>query len=206
MEFRHAYSGSVLDADKVTANSNAPFDEGTTIGVRLRGRRKVLRLTLAHVAQASGVSEGFLSQLERDRNTASIATLQRVCSSLQMTVGELFATQPATSVYRYAESRHHSVGSHVRKVRITPTTNRQLEGYVGEFDAHGSTGDEPYSHGDSEEMLMVVSGRVEVTIGNQVDVLSALDSVSYMSSTPHKVREIAGEPAFVLWVMSPPSY
>jgi len=196
----------VFDVGKLMEMSNPALDDGVTMGARLRARRKALRQTLAQVALAAGVSEGFLSQLERDRNTASIATLQRVCESLQMSVGELFASQPATSIYRHGESHHHEVGSHVRKVRITPTSNHQLEGYIGEFDAYGSTGDEAYSHGDSEEMLLVISGRVEVTVGDRVDLLSALDSVSYLSSARHKVREIAGEPAFVLWVMSPPSY
>jgi hypothetical protein len=32
------------------------------------------------------------------------------------------------------------------------------------------------------------------------------DSIDYRSSTPHRLTNISGEPAEVMWIISPPSY
>lgn len=190
-----------------TASSDvSPDADPHSLGARLRSRRRALRLTLADVAIKAGVSEGYLSQLERNRNTASIATLQRICACLEMTVGELFTERSTTAVHRFRDAHFNPFGTNARKVRITPTTNRQLESFIGEFDPHGTTGEELYAHGDSEEVLVVLSGRIEVTVGEHTEVLNALDSISYSSATPHRAREIDGRSAVALWMMSPPSY
>jgi len=180
--------------------------EANSLGARIRSRRRALRLTLAHVAGEAGVSEGFLSQVERDRNSASIATLQRICACLEMTVGELFTETAPSVVHRYGDSRFNIFGTNARKVRITPSTNRQLESFIGEFDPYGTTGDELYAHGDSEEVLLVLSGRLEVTVDQRINILGELDSIAYSSASGHRVREIDGSHAVALWMMSPPSY
>ncbi|WP_157008549.1 helix-turn-helix domain-containing protein [Agromyces laixinhei] len=177
-----------------------------TVGGRLRSRRKVLRKTLASVAGRAQISEGFLSQLERDRASASIATLQRICMALEMPVGDLFNEPRQLSVHRHSSANFNPYGVSARKVRITPTTNTQLESFIGEFDAYGTTGDELYAHGDSEETLLIVRGQLEVTIGDETHALGPLDSISYSSSTPHRAREVAGGNATAVWLMSPPSY
>ena len=77
---------------------------------------------------------------------------------------------------------------------------------AAEFDPGGSTGDEPYTHGDSEELLLVIAGRVHVQLDTEVYELHAGDSVNYRSSTPHRVSNPGGDTAEVLFVITPPSY
>ena len=81
-----------------------------------------------------------------------------------------------------------------------------LEVVSAVFDPGGSTGDEPYTHGDSEELLLVLAGSVYVQLGSELFDLSAGDSVNYRSSTPHRVSNPGDETAEVLFVISPPSY
>lgn len=183
-------------------------DSQESIGARLRRRRKAKRFTLAQTAQQAELSEGFLSQLERGRVSGSVATLQRVTAVLGLTVGELFdeSWSVDTRLHRYKDSAPFRFGVAARKIRLTPKGNNHLEAFLGEFDPGGSTGEEPYAHGDSEELLLVISGRIEVTVGDERHVLGPLDSVSYSSATPHRAREIDGGTAQVLWTISPPSY
>ena len=77
---------------------------------------------------------------------------------------------------------------------------------VGELDVSGSTGTEPYAHGDSEELFVVLSGRVQLELGGDVHELESGDSIDYRSSTPHRVTNIGEEGAEVMWIISPPSY
>lgn len=189
------------------------IDEGTataaevpSVGARLRERRSNLRLTLAEVAKGAGVSESFLSQLERDRTNASIVTLQRICAQLHMQVGDLFAERPSTTVHRAADAAFRPYGTGARKVRLTPAGYTQLESFYGEFEPYGETGPESLSHGDSEEFLLVVEGTVELQVDDKVHLLRARDGVAYRSTSPHRVREVAGERATVVWMMAPPSF
>src|SRR5438093_12188184 len=65
------------------------------LGERLRAIRQLRRRTLKEIATAAGISESFLSQLERGRANATIATLQRLAAALGIEVSDLFATGTA---------------------------------------------------------------------------------------------------------------
>ena len=62
------------------------------LGERMRAIRLLRRKTLKEVAEAAGVSESFVSQLERGRTSASVASLQRLAGALGIEVSDLFAT------------------------------------------------------------------------------------------------------------------
>jgi transcriptional regulator with XRE-family HTH domain len=64
------------------------------LGERLRAIRLLRRLTLREVAEAAGVSESFVSQLERGRSSASVATLQRLAKAVGIEISDLFADEP----------------------------------------------------------------------------------------------------------------
>src|SRR5262249_57180171 len=80
-----------------------------------------------------------------------------------------------------------------RRGRLTPKPFHSLEVVAAEFEPGGSTGAEPYTHGDSEELLLVVRGRVRVQLGAELHELGAGDVVQYRSSTPHRVSNPGSE-------------
>jgi transcriptional regulator with XRE-family HTH domain len=188
----------------------ASSDDGAVhveLGERLRAIRQLRRKTLKDVAGAAAISESFLSQLERGRTNATIATLQRIATSLGIEVSDLFTTNaPRPRVLRHGAREFIAWGELGRKALLTPKPFQSLEVVVARFEPGGSTGDEPYTHGDSEELLIVVEGRVHVQLGADVYDVEAGDSVHYESSTPHRVANAGDEPAEVLFVISPPSY
>jgi len=177
------------------------------LGERLRAIRQLRRKTLKQVAGAAGVSESFLSQLERGRANATIATLQRLATGLGIDVSDLFgAPAPRPRVLRRDARDFVAWGRLGRKALLTPKPFQSLEIVVARFEVGGSTGDEHYTHGDSEEVLIVVEGSVHVQLGEELHEVAAGDSVHYESSTPHRVANLGDEPAEVLFVISPPSY
>ena len=178
------------------------------LGERLRAIRLLRRLTLREVAESAGVSESFVSQLERGRSNASVATLQRLATALGIEISDLFAgeAQAGPRVLRRAERQLLEWGHLGRKALLTPKPFHSLEVVAAAFDPGGSTGDEPYTHGDSEELLLVLVGRVHLQLGSELLDLSTGDSVNYRSSTPHRVSNPGDAPAEVLFVISPPSY
>jgi transcriptional regulator with XRE-family HTH domain len=195
----------MTEAAVETSNTgNGPVD----LGERLKAIRLLRRRTLKDVAAAAGVSESFVSQLERGRSSASVATLQRLAAALGIEISDLFATDglPRPRVLR-REARQLLVWGRLgRKALLTPKPFHALEVVAAEFDPGGSTGDETYTHGDSEELLVVVKGRVHLQLGTDIYDLGTGDSVHYRSSTPHRVSNSGEERAEVLFVISPPSY
>jgi transcriptional regulator with XRE-family HTH domain len=178
------------------------------LGARLRAIRVLRRLTLREVAEAARVSESFVSQLERGRSSASVATLQRLAAAVGIEISDLFAGDGTAGprVLRRHERQQLEWGHLGRKALLTPKPFHSLEVVAAGFDPGGSTGDEPYTHGDSEELLLVLAGRIQLQLGSELLDLSTGDSVNYRSSTPHRVSNPGAEPAEVLFVISPPSY
>ncbi len=66
-----------------------------SLGTVIRERRKGLGLTLAQMAQRTGVSLGYLSQIELGKNSASIETLYRISLGLGIKIADLFQSVQA---------------------------------------------------------------------------------------------------------------
>src|SRR5437016_2274051 len=154
--------------------SSAP-DVSTEIdvGERLQDLRRFRRCTLRTVAERSGLSESFLSQVERGRSSASIESLRRIAEALGVSISDLFGPNgtPGPRVLRRDERPALAFGVLGRKLLLTPRPLHHLEVFVGELDPGGSTGAEPYAHGDSEELFVVLSGSVQLELGGELHEL-----------------------------------
>lgn len=179
------------------------------LGDRLRKRRLALQMTLKDVAEEAGITTGYLSQLERGIAMGSVATLQGVCSVIRLNVGDLFNEPNAegSPVLRFSDAARKRFGNEASKVKISPSHFDHLEALVGHFEPGGDTGVEPYTHGASEEILLVIEGEVEVTVNGSTNCLGEMDSLHYKSDQPHRVAEATGTGiARVVWMMAPPTY
>jgi mannose-6-phosphate isomerase-like protein (cupin superfamily) len=125
-----------------------------------------------------------------------------------VSVADLFDSSgpPGPKVLRRDERPSLSFGILGTKQLLTPRPLSHLEVFVGQLDVGGSTGAEPYAHGDSEELLIVLNGPVQLELGGEIHELDSGDSIDYRSSTPHRVTNLGEEPAEVIWIISPPSY
>jgi transcriptional regulator with XRE-family HTH domain len=178
------------------------------VGERLRLLRQSRRATLRTIAARSGLSESFLSQVERGRSSASIASLRRIADALGVSMADLFGPDGVQGprVLRRDERPALSFGILGRKLLLTPRPLHHLEVFAGELEVGGSTGEQPYAHGDSEELFVVLSGTVQLELDGEVFELEHGDSIDYRSSTPHRISNVGQELAEVMWIISPPSY
>ena len=179
-------------------------------------------MTLREVARRTGLSPSFLSQLERDQVSPSIASLKQVATALGIRVADLLAEQSSGDgvvvrraerpVWRLARVRYEQLapvappsGSGPGEGSGVPAAERQMQPQLITFEAGGSLGDHPVSH-EGEEFGFVLSGRVECAIGDDVFVLEVGDSVCFDARKPHHTRNAAdGESAYLL-VVTPPTF
>lgn len=180
----------------------------TDVGNRLREARRAQNRTLREVAKAADISESFLSQVERARVSASIATLRRIAVALGVTIGDLFEDRPTRqpAVLEAASRPTITFGVFGRKFHLHTAPDRAFDSCLCEFDPSGSTGDELYAHGDSEEFLLVLEGSAIFQLGDHLMTLNPDDSIVYRSSTPHRLVADPQRGARILWITSPPSF
>ena len=201
---------------KASDNGQAPATSGVgsaathahqVLGMRLKSLRLARRLSLRDLAEATGTSASFISQLERGLTGASTASLNQMASALGVSVAMLFEESAAQShgVLRRSERPSLPPSDGCRKMLLSRPPLSDMEVYVGEFDIGGSTGSDQYTHGDAHEMLVVLRGVVEVSLGEARHVLEEGDSIEYTTSTPHRSENIGSGRAEVMWIIAPPT-
>ncbi|WP_296738858.1 cupin domain-containing protein [Mesorhizobium sp.] len=201
---------------KASDNGQAPAANGASsaathahqvLGMRLKSLRLARRLSLRDLADATGTSASFISQLERGLTGASTASLNQIASALGVSVAMLFEESAAQNhgVLRRNERPSLPPSDGCRKMLLSRPPLSDMEVYVGEFDIGGSTGSDQYTHGDAHEMLVVLRGIVEVSLGDARHVLEEGDSIEYTTSTPHRSENIGSGRAEVMWIIAPPT-
>lgn len=181
-----------------------PAPGGVPIGGRLRAARAARALTLDDVAGAAGLTKGFISRLERDEVSPSVASLVAVCEVLGIRVGELFES-PATSVVRAAEGRRINFGGReVEEFLLTPTIQGDVQVIRSVMEPGGTGGDELYSLDCNTEFVYVVRGTLVVTLAAGSVHLSTGDAFTFPGREPHTWQNASDtEPCEVLWVLAP---
>lgn len=180
------------------------------IGIAIRDRRSARQLTLAELAERSGLSLSFLSRVERGQAQTSVGNLIRIADALGGTIHDLIgppdgaAADPGFSVFRArAATGSASSGS---GYRWTPVSGggpgRSIEATLLEF-APGRGGDTRYAH-PGEEICFVLDGQVRFVVGERFTLLAAGDAIHLRSDIPHTATAEGG-PARVLMITHHPA-
>lgn len=174
------------------------------IGARLRAARLSKKMTMEAVADGSGLTKGFISRLENDSASPSVASLIAVCDVIGLRVGALF-DPPDTAVVRSGEGKPINFGaSNAVELLLTPGTQQQLEVIHTLLEGGGHGGEELYTLDCEAEFVYVVEGRLEILLEDQVVMLGPGDAMTLPGRIPHSWRnKSASQGCEVLWVLSP---
>ena len=165
------------------------------VGKEIRRWRHERGLTLARVAELSGLNLGYLSQIENDKASPSLDALAAIGAALDVPIAWfLLAEAPPPRVVRAGDRPRLRVGKghvtevdggHARDVRI-------LEAHVP-----GGTRTGLHAHA-GEEHHVVLSGQWRMSQGDHSFDLGCGDYLSWDASVPHDVENIGSEPASML--------
>lgn len=174
------------------------------IGGRLRAARQARGLTLEKVAAATSLTKGFISRLERDEVSPSVASLVSVCEVLGIRIGELFES-PQTQVVRAMEGRRINFGgSKVQEYLLTPGTQSHLQVIHSTIEPGGNGGQELYTLDCEIEFAYVVRGELVVTLSGESVHLGAGDAFTFPGREPHTwANGSRAERCEVLWALAP---
>lgn len=180
---------------------------GETLGSRVRAARELRGLTLRRLSAMTGLSAGFISQVEHEHSNASVASLKTLATALGVSTSELIegGLKDSQGVLRKTQRPQVQMADGVTKFFLTRAPLRNLEICTAYIEPGGSTGAEHYKHGHSQEFVMCLSGRVELGVGEEKYTLEAGDCIEYLSSIVHGLRNLGDDTAEVLWVVAPPT-
>ena len=155
------------------------------LGKRLRERRKARGLTLQAVADAAGLTAGFISQVERGIAAPSLASLTAISRVLGTDPGELFAQPPSPgTMTRHGARPVYGIDpGHMTYERISSAFPGNQIRAVLIHDAPGHQ-TEAISH-EGEELYFILSGALTLELEGQVHLLEAGDSIHFASSRVH---------------------
>jgi transcriptional regulator with XRE-family HTH domain len=183
-------------------------NEERELGARIRALREEKGLSLRPVAEHAGVSESFLSQVERGVASPSVASLRRVAEALGESVGALFDGPGGEGKLVRVRDRRRLVHPlrHWEDVLLTPQESRRLQVILSSIEEGAGSGEEPYSHDSDEECVVVLKGQLEFWVGEEHFRLSEGDALLFESRRLHRNRNPGPGRSEVLWVITPPSY
>lgn len=177
------------------------------LGKKIRDLRLRRGMTVQQLAEASGLSKGFISQVENDRTSPSLATLQDVARALETSVAYLVVEEDQMlHVVRAGDRRRVPVGGNTSRVELlSASPKRNLELLLAELPPGVSAGDKRHYH-HGEECMLCLEGRVSITCGDQRETLEAGDSVHYDGRVPHAIENCGTETARVIIAMTPAAF
>ena len=173
------------------------------IGAHLRQLRARRKLSLAHVAQAVGISVGFLSALERSQMSGSVGTLRKLARFYKTNILEFYDASGASRQVRPAERKVLEAGAGVR-MELLAWGNTVMEPHLFRVAPDAGSGD-PYTH-EGEEFIYVLRGDLEINLNGEAYRLKTGDSFYFESATPHRWQNPGRKETWLLWVNTPPTF
>lgn len=177
------------------------------IGRKLKELRVAKGLTQEELADRAELSKGFISQVERDLTSPSIATLVDILQCLGTDLRDFFDepedVQVVFSETDYFEKIDAELNNKIEWI-IPNAQKNIMEPLRLTLKPGGSTyPDNPH---EGEEFGYVLQGSIVIHIGNANYRAKKGESFYYIPSSKHYITASVKTGAVIIWVSSPPSF
>jgi len=177
------------------------------IGQNIKRMRLALGLTQEELAARTELTKGFISQLERDIASPSIATLMDILETLGSDIADFFNQKTDKKVVFTADDMFEKVneesGCTIRWL-VTSAQKNDLEPILVTLTPGGRTAmHDPH---EGEEFGYVLLGYVTLCNGESKYKLKKGDSYYFQPNGTHWLANGGKTEARVLWVCTPPSF
>ncbi|MFV0342796.1 MAG: cupin domain-containing protein [Anaerocolumna sp.] len=177
------------------------------IGEKIKELRIQKSLTQEELADRAELSKGFISQLERDLTSPSIATLVDILQCLGTTLEEFFSGPSSEQVVfkktDYFEKNDYELRNQIKWI-IPNAQKNMLEPILIDLEPGGSTyPDNPH---EGEEFGYILNGSITLHIGNKTYKAKKGESFYFKAGKKHFITASEKQGASLLWISTPPSF
>jgi len=198
-----------VSAERAPLKDERVRDESSAaLGASLRARRKSMHLTLADVAERSGLSSPFISQLERGHTRPSMRSLQQLAVALETTATDLFddgrevpETERRIDHFRAADRRGFRQSDGEPDVQVLPITRGAHQFQAFDWVDGPRNWEGPFVH-RNDEVMYVLEGAIDVELDGEVFTVETGDSISYSGGVQHRWRSTTARSRVIVIVAS----
>ncbi len=177
------------------------------IGERLKRLRLANDLTQEELANRTGLSKGYISQLERDQTSPSLATLKDILDALGETLASFFEEHAQEQTVYRREDRilmAESTKEFRIELLVQASQKRDMEPVLVTL-APGASTWEDRSH-QGQEFGFILDGHVKLRLGPDSYKLRQGDCFYFTSDKKHLIENLGRTQAKILWVVTPPTF
>lgn len=180
------------------------------IGLRLQAVRKSKALSQRELAKRVGVTNSTISLIEQNKVSPSVSSLKKVLDGIPMSLADFFTTDVdvggADSPF-YQPDEMPDLGTNGIHYFLVGQRrgNRQMTILREVMPSGSDTGDTMITH-EGEEGGVVLSGQVEITVGDAVRVLGPGESYYFDCQTPHRFRNVGSGDVIIVSASTPPTF
>lgn len=191
-----------LAKDEASAVDASDLD----IGARLRAVRKRAGLSQRELAKRAGVTNSTISLIEQEAHSPSLASLHRILSAVPISMADFFtlpSSQQNVLFYNHDDLAVVARGEADLRVLAAERRDKNLQMFIERYQPGAGTGDEPIAH-DGETAAVVLTGTIEVTVGDVTRVLRRGGGYQLIGRQPYTLRNIGRTVAVVACACTPP--
>ncbi len=177
------------------------------IGERLKRLRMINSLTQEELASRADLTKGYISQLENDATSPSIATLKDILDVFGVSMQEFFSESTDEDVVYGRDARVQATddGDKIKVELLVPgAQHRDMDPVLVTLEPGGEMEEQPFHEG--EEFGFVLLGKVQLRLDDRVYTVKKDECFYFASDKRHAVKNIGRGQARILWVVTPPTF
>jgi transcriptional regulator with XRE-family HTH domain len=180
------------------------------IGKKIRSIRKSKNMTIIELSEQINVTSGYISQIERDLISPSLAVLNRISDTLEVPLSLLFLEESSNDVVTIPRDERTKIklsNINVELEFITPVLKNDgkksdFEAFIFKLNSKTWVSNHSITHG-SKEYIYVIQGQIECHVGKKIYTISKGDSIIVPENSDHLFYNGNNDVSEVLCIISP---
>ena len=178
-----------------------------SVGKRIQTYRDKLDMSVYDLAQKSGIDEKVINAIEKGEVMPALGVLTKISRALGQRFGtfmdDQFKPDPIITRASAANGKSEDFNSlgYASVSLAEGKSDRHMDPFRITFAANGS---EDLSSHEGEELIICIEGEVELTYGNEKQILKSGDTAYYNSVVKHGLRALRGKSASIFGIVFMP--
>lgn len=172
------------------------------VGKKIKKERLRKKMPLERVANETGFSVDYLKKIEAGKEIPPVGTLLQIARALEIDSG-FFLKEQESSLQSRIKAYTKRTDNYAYTTLTPGAENKHLKAFkilIQGMQDHKGVG---YQH-EGEEFIYVLSGKIEVVVGDHSNTLAAGDSLHFNSGIRHKLKNLGEEKAELIVVVYGP--
>jgi len=174
------------------------------IGTTIRKIREQAGITVTSAARSAELTKSTLSKIETGQISPPISTLMRIAKALNVRVVEFFNEERQETPYVFTPhgkgkiiTQNGSKFGYAYEALALDKHDKNIEPFILTIDQNDPAGE--FRH-EGQEFIYMISGSMEVSIGEKKLIVKAGDALYFDSSYVHKTHVLGKRPARFLCI------